>query len=75
MMKQIYGFSPILLLDDVFDKLDMKRVEHLINMVSNEGFGQIFVTDSNKVRIAELVNKIDSHSKFFTVTGGAFTEL
>lgn len=75
MMKQQRGFSPILLLDDLFDKLDMKRVECLINMVSQEGFGQLFITDSNKVRVSELVRKIDSQSRFYSVTGGKFTEL
>lgn len=75
MMRQRYGFSPILLLDDVFDKLDMRRVEQLINMVSKEGFGQLFVTDSNKVRVSDLVRKLDSESKFFTVTKGVFSEI
>ena len=75
MMRQRYGFSPILLLDDVFEKLDMRRVEQLINMVSKEGFGQLFVTDSNKVRVSDLVRKLDSESKFFTVTKGVFSEI
>lgn len=75
MMRDRYGFSPILLLDDVFDKLDMKRVKLLINMVSKEGFGQLFVTDSNKVRISDLVRKLDSESRFYTVTRGEFSEV
>jgi DNA replication and repair protein RecF len=75
MMKSRHGASPILLLDDVFDKLDMKRVELLINMVSKDDFGQIFVTDSNKVRISDLVRKLDSESRFYSVKGGEFTEI
>lgn len=75
MMRQRYGFSPILLLDDVFDKLDMRRVELLINMVSEDGFGQLFVTDSNKVRISDLVRKLDSESRFYTVSKGVFSEI
>lgn len=75
MMKKRYGFSPILLLDDVFDKLDMKRVELLISMVSKEGFGQLFVTDSNKVRVSDLVRKLDSESRFYTVTKGEFLQI
>ena len=75
MMRKRYGFSPILLLDDVFDKLDMKRVELLMNMVSKEGFGQLFVTDSNKVRVSDLVKKLDSESRFYTVTKGEFSEV
>lgn len=75
MMRQRYGYSPILLLDDVFDKLDMKRVELLINMVTQEGFGQLFVTDSNKVRISDMVKKLDSESRFYTVKKGQFEEV
>ena len=75
MMKKRYGFSPILLLDDVFDKLDIRRVELLIKMVSDEGFGQLFITDSNKVRISDLVKSIKSESKFFTVTNGQFAQV
>lgn len=71
-MRSIYGYSPILLLDDVFDKLDMKRVGYLINMVAKEDFGQIFITDSNKVRISEIVRSLDKESKFYNVTGGVF---
>lgn len=75
MTRRRCGHSPILLLDDVFDKLDMKRVELLMNMVSKEGFGQLFVTDSNKVRVSDLVKKLDSKSRFYTVTKGEFSEV
>ena len=75
LMKKNYGFAPILLLDDVFDKLDMGRISNLLQMVASKDFGQIFITDSNKVRVSELVRKIDSQSRLYTVTGGKFTEL
>jgi len=71
-MKRLYGFSPILLLDDVFDKLDIKRVENLIKMVASNGFGQIFITDSNKVRLTSIVKEITSENKFFMVKEGQF---
>ncbi|MFA7116436.1 MAG: DNA replication/repair protein RecF [Bacteroidales bacterium] len=74
LMKEQYGFRPILLLDDVFDKLDASRVKFLINMVAEEGFGQIFITDSNKVRIAKLVNSITDENKFFLVRNGEIEE-
>lgn len=64
------GVSPILLLDDIFDKLDINRVEYLLSLVSGDSFGQIFITDSNKVRIRNLVDKIGSQSKEFTVEEG-----
>ncbi len=41
-MKNDYGYPPILLLDDVFDKLDMNRISNLIGMVAGNEFGQIF---------------------------------
>ncbi|MFA6676209.1 MAG: DNA replication and repair protein RecF [Bacteroidales bacterium] len=71
-MKKLYGFSPILLLDDVFDKLDIRRVENLIKMVASNGFGQIFITDSNKVRLTSIVKEITSENKFFMVKEGQF---
>lgn len=64
------GTSPILLLDDVFDKLDMQRVEYLFGVVSGNAFGQIFVTDSNKVRMANLIAKIGKECKEFEISGG-----
>lgn len=62
--------SPILLLDDIFDKLDMKRVEYLLSLVSNKQFGQIFITDSNKVRTNALIEKIGSECKDFYIEEG-----
>ena len=47
--------KPILLLDDIFDKLDFQRVEQLLRLVSNDEFGQIFITDTNRERIARLM--------------------
>ena len=55
-MKKNYGFAPVLLLDDVFDKLDMGRISNLLEMVSGKDFGQIFITDSNKVRMSGIVD-------------------
>jgi len=74
-MKESYGFAPILLLDDVFDKLDMSRISNLIEMVASEDFGQIFVTDSSKVRMAGLVDKFTSDRAYFEADGGIFTEI
>ena len=47
-MKRNYGFAPILLLDDVFDKLDMTRISNLLQMVSGNDFGQIFITTATR---------------------------
>lgn len=69
-MRDIYKKAPLLLLDDVFDKLDMERVEALLNLVSSNFFGQIFITDSNKVRVEAILNKINGSSSSFEIKSG-----
>ena len=69
-MRQMHQKAPIMLLDDVFDKLDMIRVESLLNMVSSDFFGQIFITDSNKVRVGGILEKINGNSKLFDIVSG-----
>ena len=71
-MKQSYGFAPTLLLDDVFDKLDMTRIGNLLSMVTGSSFGQIFITDSNKVRMSTLVDSLTDDRAYFECTAGAF---
>lgn len=75
LMKDDYGFPPILLLDDLFDKLDMNRVSNLLKMVAGNDFGQIFLSDSNKVRITGIVDSITSDRAYFETIGGVFTRL
>ncbi|MBP5505132.1 MAG: DNA replication and repair protein RecF [Bacteroidales bacterium] len=72
-MRRHYGAPPILLLDDVFDKLDAGRVEFLLKTVASEDFGQIFVTDCNKVRLGSIVAGMDVESAMFSVKAGVFT--
>ena len=69
-MRDLHKRIPLLLLDDVFDKLDMSRVESLLNMVSSNLFGQIFITDSNKVRVQEILSKINGSSASFEIASG-----
>ncbi len=69
-MRDMHKRVPLLLLDDVFDKLDMSRVESLLNMVSSNFFGQIFITDSNKVRVQEMLAKINGSSFLFEIDSG-----
>jgi len=66
-MKELKQRKPFLLLDDIFDKLDKKRVQSLMQMVSRNDFGQIFVTDANKQRIEELFSLIDVEPKVFLI--------
>lgn len=74
-MKNTYGFAPTLLLDDVFDKLDMTRISNLLSMVAGNEFGQIFITDSNKVRMAGIVDSITSDRAYYETSGGTFARI
>ena len=62
--------TPLLLLDDIFDKLDAQRVENIVELVSEKAFGQIFITDTNRENIEERLSKMNSSYKIFTVKGG-----
>jgi recF protein len=74
-LQRIHGFSPILLLDDIFDKLDSKRVSKIIKLVSGNDFGQIFITDTNRENINALLSKIAQESFIFDVKNGKFEKL
>ena len=67
---QSSGEKPVLLLDDLFDKLDMGRVEKLIGVVSAEEFGQIFITDCNKVRLEGVLERSGQNYTLFNVDEG-----
>lgn len=73
-ISQTRGVRPLLLLDDVFDKLDMNRVRQLITLVSGERFGQIFITDSNKVRLEGVLRALSCQYRLFDVQGGNIVE-
>lgn len=62
--------KPILLLDDLFDKLDAGRVEQLIRLVSDEAFGQIFITDCNPTRLKSILDEAGGEYALFTVANG-----
>lgn len=64
------GFKPLLLLDDIFDKLDDNRVQKLMQMVSHHDFGQIFITDTGMGRVKAIFKEIDVEVTFFTVDNG-----
>jgi DNA replication and repair protein RecF len=65
------GFKPLLLLDDIFDKLDDNRVSKLMEMVSHHDFGQIFITDTGKERVLGIFEKIATPLTVFEVNKGA----
>ena len=57
--------NPILLLDDIFDKLDKNRVKQIINLVSDDDFGQIFISDTDEERTNESIKEINNTNKIF----------
>lgn len=64
------GFEPLLLLDDIFDKLDDARTTKLMKMVSDKDFGQIFITDTSRHRIEEIFKKIKVPVNIFNIEKG-----
>lgn len=67
LVKELTGKTPILLLDDIFDKLDDHRVAQLILLVNQENFGQIFITDTHRERTENVVKKINEESIIFEI--------
>ena len=62
--------TPLLLLDDIFDKLDAQRVEQIIQLVASEQFGQIFITDTNRDHIDQILSKGNFDYKLYEVSNG-----
>lgn len=69
-LKQIYGVPPILLLDDIFDKLDSGRVKKIVELVAGDNFGQIFISDTNRQHLDTILNGISQSSTVFEVKNG-----
>ncbi len=73
--KNIKSFNPVLLLDDIFDKLDANRVAQLIELVSENNFGQVFITDTQQNRVERLFQKNKIDHKIFMVDAGKISEV
>ncbi len=69
-VRRATGETPILLLDDLFDKLDVGRVERLIGLVDSEHFGQIFISDCNRERIENVLQHEGREYTLFEITDG-----
>lgn len=67
LIKDLIKKTPILLLDDIFDKLDDNRVAQLIELVNKEDFGQIFITDTHRERTEAVVRRINEESRIFEI--------
>ena len=64
------GVKPLLLLDDIFDKLDADRVAQIVQVVGQEAFGQVFITDTHRERLDEILRLQKVPCRFFAVEGG-----
>lgn len=62
--------TPLLLLDDIFDKLDAERVEQIVRLVSSDSFGQIFITDTNRDHLDQILRSSALDYRIFHVENG-----
>lgn len=74
-LKEHLGVLPILLLDDIFDKLDHTRVERLMKLVANNYFGQVLVTDTDAHRVQTIFGESDLKATIFNVEDGKVEQL
>ncbi|MDA3892383.1 MAG: DNA replication and repair protein RecF [Salinivirgaceae bacterium] len=74
-IQMLCGFKPILLLDDIFDKLDSERVEQIIKLVAQNNFGQIFITDTNPARLNKVLEQIEGEYFHYLVKDEMLTKL
>ena len=73
-LKRTGSTVPLLLLDDIFDKLDASRVEQIVKLVAGDSFGQIFITDTNRDHLDKILKKIEREYRVFSVEDGCVTE-
>jgi len=74
-IKQIKQVTPVLLLDDIYDKLDDLRVKQLMELVSSSHFGQLFITDTHPSRLANLFTATNADFKAFRISKGSTTDV
>lgn len=74
-LKRASGKTPLLLLDDIFDKLDASRVERIMGLVSGDGFGQIFLTDTNRKYLDGILRSAPGEYRLFGVDNGVVSDM
>ncbi len=74
-LKRTGSTVPLLLLDDIFDKLDASRVEQIVKLVAGDRFGQIFITDTNREHLDRILQSVGSDYKMFRVEQGDISEM
>ena len=67
-LKNCNGFPPLLLLDDLFEKLDQQRMHNLLQWVCSENNGQIFITDTHRERLHEQLSKLEVSFQLLMIT-------
>ena len=75
-LREASGITPLLLLDDIFDKLDAARVESIMHEVTSSGtFGQIFITDTNRKHLDDIITGMEGPRSLINVADGVFTPI
>lgn len=74
-LKRTGRTTPLLLLDDIFDRLDASRVEQIVKLVAGDRFGQIFITDTNREHLDRILYEVGSDYKMFCVDQGVVREM
>lgn len=75
LIKQHKGQRPLLLLDDIFDKLDHHRVDQLLALLLEGDFGQVFITDTDQKRVSQMIEARETNFREFLITKGKATAL
>jgi DNA replication and repair protein RecF len=70
-LKNISGLKPILLLDDIFDKLDAERVSAIVKLAADDYFGQIFISDTNREHLDGIIRSVDADFRIFKILNGS----
>ncbi len=66
--------TPILLLDDIFDRLDSERVQEIVKLVSGDEFGQIFISDTNRESLDKILGRFDNQHHIYSVKNGEIVQ-
>jgi len=66
-IRKVTEIPPILLLDDIFDKFDSNRVKHIISLVAQNSFGQIFITDTSASRLMEILKDLPTDHRIYEI--------
>jgi len=74
-LKKVGVTTPVLLLDDIFDKLDSSRVEQIVKLVAGQNFGQIFITDTNREHLDDILKNSTSDYCLYQVSNGQVSSI